>query len=193
MEERRMSERGWCGVVLAGGQSSRMGKDKALIERDGRTLISNAVELLRSQAEELLIIGDPVKYARIGPLVIADDTAGQGPLGGVVTALRYAWNDRLIVLACDMPNVTGALVEHLKSALATTDDAVVPQCDGRLEPLSAVYHRRCRNVFADRLRAGELKMSDAIERVHARYVQVCPGEDGWPAGLFRNINSPGDL
>lgn len=170
-----------------------MGHDKALIERDGRTLIANAVELLRSGTDELLIIGDPEKYAHIGPLVIADDTAGQGPLGGIVTALRYAWNDRLVVLACDMPNITGAFIEHIKALSDADHDAVVAQCDGRLEPLAAVYRRTCRSVFAAQLAKGELKMSDAIERVRTRYVQVCPGEDGWPADLFRNINSPGDL
>ncbi len=180
-------------MVLAGGRSSRMGRDKALIERGGRTLIANAVELLRPHVDELLIIGDPDRYAHVGPLVIADDRPGMGPLGGIVTALRYAWNDHLIILACDMPDVTGALIGHLKRLHDEAHDAVVPQCDGHLQPLVAMYHRRCRKVFAERLEREQLKMSDAIEAVRTRYVQVCPGEEGWPEGMFRNINAPGDL
>lgn len=170
-----------------------MGRDKALIERDGVTLIANALDVLRPHVDELLIIGDPAKYGHIGLLTIADDTPGLGPLGGIVTALRYAWNDRLIVLACDMPNVNAALIEKLKALHDDGHDAVVPQCDGHLQPLSAIYHRRCRRVFAARLEQASLKMSDAVEAVRTRYVQVCPGEEGWPQDLFRNINSPGDL
>ncbi len=188
-----MSTQGWAGVVLAGGKSSRMGRDKALVESDGRTLLANAVGLLRPHVEELLIIGDPTMHQGTGPLVLADDTPGLGPLGGILTALRYAWNDRLIVLACDMPNVNSALFERLKSLYDEGHDAVVPQCDGRLEPLAAIYHRHCRGAFAAAIAEGELKMSMAVERVNARYVQVCPGEEGWPADLFRNINAPSDL
>lgn len=180
-------------MVLAGGRSSRMGRDKALIERGGRTLIGNAVELLRPHVDELLIIGDPTMYDHIGPLTIGDDRPGMGPLGGIVTALRYAWNDRLIVLACDMPDVPGALIEHLKRLDDAAHDAVVPQCDGHLQPLAAIYHRRCRKVFAERLERELLKMSDAVEAVRTRYVQVCPGEEGWPLGMFRNLNTPHDL
>lgn len=188
-----MNAQGWGGVVLAGGKSSRMGRDKALLERNGRTLIANAVELLRPHVDELLIIGDPVKYDHVGPITIADDRPGLGPLGGILTALRYAWNDRIIVLACDMPHVTAAFIEQLKGLADAEHDAVVAQCDGRLEPLAAVYHRRCQRTFAELLEKGDLRMSDAIERVRTRYVQVCPGEDGWPADLFRNINTPTDL
>lgn len=170
-----------------------MGHDKALIERNGRPLIANAVEVLRPHVEELLIIGDPVKYGHIGPLTIADDNAGLGPLGGILTALRYAWNDRLIVLACDMPNINRRFIEHIKALCDEEHDAVVAQCDGRLEPLAAVYSRRSKAIFAAQVDNAELKMSDAIERVRTRYVQVCPGEDGWPVDIFRNINAPGDL
>mgnify|MGYP000994379549 CR=1 FL=1 len=188
-----MDSRGWTGVVLAGGRSSRMGRDKALVEFGGRTLIANALELLRPHVDELLIIGDPDRYAHIGPLVLADDRPGMGPLGGIGTALRYAWNNRLIVLPCDMPQIPGAFIEHLKYLYKEDYDAVVSQCNGTLQPLAAIYHRRCRNVFTERLEQGSLKMSDAVEAVRTRYVQVCPGEEGWPTGIFRNINAPGDL
>lgn len=184
---------GWAGVVLAGGRSSRMGQDKALMAWQGKPLVTHALDLLRPQVEELLIIGDPATYGHLGPLTLADDWPGQGPLGGILTALRYALNDDLIVLACDMPNLNGRFLERLVSLAEPDYDAVVAQCDGRLQPLAGVYRRRCRAIFAEQLDAGERKMSDALERVHTRYVQVCPGEEGWPQDLFRNINTPSDL
>ncbi|MBL7945155.1 MAG: molybdenum cofactor guanylyltransferase [Flavobacteriales bacterium] len=184
---------GWTGVVLAGGRSSRMGRDKALMDYQGRPLIQHAIDVLHPHVDELLIIGDPLLYDRSGALAIADDAPGNGPLGGIVTALRYAWNERMIILACDMPHVPARFLTLLKGALDEHHEAVVAQCDGRLEPLAAVYTRRCRHPFASQVQAGRLKMSDAIEQVRTRYVQICPGEDGWPSDLFRNINAPSDL
>ena len=188
-----MSEKGWAGVVLAGGQSSRMGRDKALLPFNGKPLIARAIDILRPHVDELLIIGDPNKYDGFGPLALADDSPGLGPLGGIVTALRYEWNDRLLILACDMPHVNANFIGHLKARSDEGFDAVVAQCDGHLEPLAAVYHRSCRAVFSAQLAAGALKLSDAIERVRTCYSQVCPGEEGWPDDLFRNINAPSDL
>ncbi|HPF89174.1 MAG: molybdenum cofactor guanylyltransferase [Flavobacteriales bacterium] len=188
-----MSGQGWAGVVLAGGRSSRMGRDKALLPVQGKPLITHALDILRPHVDELLIIGDPRKYDGFGPLALADDTPGSGPLGGILTALRYAWHDRLLILACDMPKITASFIELLMARYEEGVNAVVAQCDGRLEPLAAVYHRSCRTVFAAQLAAGSLKLSDAMEQVHTRYVQVCPGEEGWPTDLFRNINAPSDL
>jgi molybdenum cofactor guanylyltransferase len=163
---------GWTGVVLAGGRSSRMGRDKALIEVDGRTLLDRALDKLEPHVQELLVIGDPGKYGHVGPFVFADDIPGVGPLGGILTAMRYASNDRLLVLACDMPNVTPRLFEHLKEGLT---------------------REGCRSTFEARVAQGAWKVSDALEQVRATFVQICPGEEGWPQDLFRNINAPGDL
>ena len=184
---------GWAGVVLAGGRSSRMGRDKASIVRGGRTLLERAVDLLRPHMGSLLVVGDPLRHRVADVPVIADDAPGQGPLGGIVTALRHAPHDQLFVLACDMPGITAHFVQRLMAAMQHADDAVVAQCDGELEPLAGVYRRRCLPVFEAQLHAGRRKMADALAQVRTRYVQVCPGEEGWPADLFRNINSPGDL
>ena len=85
-----MTDRQWTGVVLAGGQSSRMGRDKATMEVDGKTMLDRTVELLRPHTREVLVIGDPSKYSPAHGTVIPDDAPGQGPLGGLVTALRRA-------------------------------------------------------------------------------------------------------
>lgn len=183
---------GWTGVVLTGGKSSRMWQDKAMLEVNGKTLLDRALDTLQPLVNDLLVIGDPERHGHVGPFVIADDLPGMGPLGGIVTALRYAIHDRVIVLACDMPGINGSLIERLKQADAQCD-AFIPQCDGKREPLAAMYHRRCRVVFEASLAEGKWKVTDALDRVQASYVQICAGEEGWPADLFRNLNSPGDL
>ncbi|MCB9183127.1 MAG: molybdenum cofactor guanylyltransferase [Flavobacteriales bacterium] len=183
----------WTGVVLAGGRSSRMGRDKALLELEGRTLLDRALDRIEPHVQELLVIGDPEKHGHVGPFVIADDVPGIGPLGGIITAMRYASNERLIVVACDMPNLTPAFFEFLKRAYPPDASALVPACDGRPEPLAAAYHRKCRTVLEACVAKGEWKVSHALEPIGATFVQLCPGEDGWPVDLFRNINTPGDL
>lgn len=184
---------GWTGVVLAGGRSSRMGEDKALIELAGRSLLDRALDILQPHVNDLLVIGDPAKYGHVGPFVMPDDVPGIGPLGGINTALHYALHDRVIVLAVDMPNVNAALIERLKQGLLPEMDAFVPVCDGAIEPLIAAYQRRCRPTFEACIAQGLWKVSDALDKVRTTYTQICPGENGWPKDLFRNLNEPSDL
>lgn len=188
-----MMDRQWTGVVLVGGQSSRMGRDKALIEIDGRTMLERAVDLLRPHVREILIIGDPAKYTTTHGSVIADELPGMGPLGGLVTALKRARYVRLLVIACDMPDLNDRLMTCLKAALDEGHDAVVPQHSGGIEPLAAAYHLRTLEPFNRCLKERVLKMSDALARVRTVRIAVGPGEQGWPATLFRNVNAPTDL
>jgi molybdopterin-guanine dinucleotide biosynthesis protein A len=77
--------------------------------------------------------------------------------------------------------------------LGNRTDAVVPKHEGKIEPLIAAYDRRCLPVFTRCVNEGVLKMSDALALVRTNFVEVVPGQDGWPADLFRNVNSPADL
>ncbi|MBK7554743.1 MAG: molybdenum cofactor guanylyltransferase [Flavobacteriales bacterium] len=188
-----MTDRQWTGVVLAGGQSSRMGTDKALIQVNERSLLQHAIDLLRPHVREILVIGDPAKYTPEHATVIPDDEPGKGPLGGLVTALRHARYVRVLVLACDLPNLNDRLIALLKSELHGDRDAVVPNHSGYIEPLAAAYHRHAIEDFDDCLKNDVLKMSKALERIHTAYTDVEPGEDGWPQDLFKNVNAPTDL
>lgn len=187
------ADRGWTGVVLAGGMSSRMGRDKALIEVDGLTLLEHAVQRLRPHAREVLVIGDPAKYGHLYPHVVPDDVPGQGPLGGIVTALRRARYVRALVTACDMPGINDRLLFAVKRALLDSTDAAVPVHGERWEPLCAAYHRRALEPFQRQLRNGSLRMQDALRQVRTVQVPVSPGSEGWPADLFGNLNTPDDL
>ncbi len=170
-----------------------MGQDKALLEVDGKPLLLHAVEKLKSHVRELLVIGEPRKYGHIWPGVLPDEIPGMGPLGGIVTAMGAARHDRLLVLAVDVPGVNERLLERLTRELPEDADALVPRHAGALEPLVAAYHRRCLPAFMDRMMKSRLAMHGALEDVRAAYLDIDPGEDGWPEDLFRNLNSPDDL
>lgn len=188
-----MMDRQWTGVVLAGGQSSRMGRDKALVEIDGRTMLDRGIDLLRPHVREILVLGDPAKYNTTHGLVIPDDEPGLGPLGGLVTALKRARYVRLLVIACDLPELNDRLMIRLKAALDEGHDAAVPKHDELIEPLAAAYHRRAVDAFEECRKQRVLKMSDALGRVRTAWIEVKPGEQGWPPTLFRNVNAPTDL
>jgi len=183
----------WTGVVLAGGRSSRMGRDKASIELGGRTLLQRAINLLAPHADDLLVIGNSVAHADPLARTIPDELPGQGPLGGLVTALKHARHELVVVVACDMPGLTEAFIERIQLEMTHHADAIVPEHDGLIEPLAACYHRHCLVPFERCIAQRALKMSDALEQVRTLLIPIHPGTGEWPVDLFRNINAPGDL
>ncbi len=188
-----MNDRAWTGVVLAGGKSSRMGRDKALIEIDGISLLQRSIDLLRPHTREILVIADPDRYAPEHAVVVPDEHPGAGPLGGIITAMHKARYVRLLVLACDMPNLTDRLLMKLKNALLGEVDAVIPRHGAMVEPLAGAYHLHCIEAFQRSLVNGRLKMTDALSMVRTSPMDLVPGENGWPINLFKNLNEPADL
>jgi molybdopterin-guanine dinucleotide biosynthesis protein A len=179
------------GWILAGGASSRMGRDKALIDIGGRPLIFRVAEALSTVCETVSIAGDPDRYSTLGIPIISDRMRGSGPLSGIEAALGATGSDWNLIAACDMPSLdTGLLCNLLDAANgngATTDAAIPQYPDGSLEPLCAMYHRRCHPVAADALARGVRRLADFIRLLTVRYVQVT---DPRP---FRNLNTPEDV
>jgi molybdopterin-guanine dinucleotide biosynthesis protein A len=155
------------GVMLAGGQSRRMGADKA-------ALIGPRVEaILRACFPAVLVIRD-------------DDRPGLGPIGGLATALRRVETDAIFVAACDMPFLDAALIRELVELLPGYD-AVVPQVGEYGEPLHAVYHRRCLPVVEEQIAAGDYSLQHLVRRLHTRFVH----RPNWGRTLT-NINTPAE-
>lgn len=179
----RVPTAGW---VLVGGASSRMGRDKALVEIDGKPLAAVVASALGEVCGAVHLVGDPARYGGLGLPVIADRMRGSGPLSGIEAALGATTFDWNMIAACDMPALDGPLLRRLLEAAG--DDGAVPRYpDGSLEPLCAVYHRRCHSAAAAALESGVRRLSDFIATLTVRYVQVT---DARP---FLNLNTPGDL
>jgi molybdopterin-guanine dinucleotide biosynthesis protein A len=177
------------GFVLAGGDSSRMRRDKALLPYAGGTLLEHVAAEVAAAAGSAVIVGHPERYGRLGLECVADRWVGRGPLGGLVTALvmsSAAWN---LVVACDMPELSAAfLKELLEAAEASGGDCLVPVSKaGRLEPLCAVYHRDCLPRLRAALERGALAVREAVRGPRAVFRPIAEGS--W----FRNLNRPQDL
>src|SRR5579862_3772381 len=101
------------GFVLAGGKSSRMGRDKALLEIDGESLLARAARLVRAVLNEPVVIGFTSGHETQGLKIVADDFPGYGPLGGIATALHISTTPWNLVIACDLPYLTEPWLEYL--------------------------------------------------------------------------------
>jgi molybdopterin-guanine dinucleotide biosynthesis protein A len=180
--------------VLAGGESSRMGREKSLMSLNGEPFVVGAVRLAGSIAPSAAVIGAPGRFAGLGLTVIPDDYPGAGPLGGIATALRSTavpWN---LILACDLPYLTKQWLEFLvQRALASDVDVVLPLNGCGAEPLCAMYHKRCEPHIRAAIELGTRKVTEGISGLRIETIE--PAE--WKAFdsdglLFKNMNSPAD-
>jgi molybdopterin-guanine dinucleotide biosynthesis protein A len=173
--------------VLAGGRSTRMGRDKALLPwnegKNGGTLLGHVASLVRQAAGNVTVIGHDA-YLDLGFDVVPDTIPNCGPLGGLLTAFQVSTADRVLLVACDMPNLTPEL---LRGLMQHPGDAVVAQSGGRLHPLCAVYHRKLQPQVAAAVQKRSLKMHDFLSTIQ---IHPYPVQE---ADLLKNLNTPEDF
>jgi molybdopterin-guanine dinucleotide biosynthesis protein A len=188
------SQEGIDGFVLAGGKSSRMGQDKALMRVEGKPLVQRAAEILRPFVREITLLAPADRYANLGLPVVADKWPDQGPLAAVCTGLLSSHAEWNIFLACDLPLVSRQFLQLLVQRVrATCSDAVVPRTEDGWQPLSAAYHSRCRIAFARAIQEGRRSIIRLFDEVR---VEVITHDEMVSAGLSEvelvNMNTPED-
>jgi len=161
-------------VVLAGGMSRRLGRNKALEPIGGQPLICRVTDRLAQVAGGLVVVVNEAERATLLPLpsgarVTVDKYPGKGSLGGLFTGLSAATQPWAVMVACDMPFLSVALLRHMLS-LREGHDAVVPVVEDRPEPLHALYSTRCLPFMERRLQADDLKIARFFDEVRVRYV-----------------------
>lgn len=185
---------GCSGAVLVGGQSRRIGTDKALLTISGKPIIQRVVETLRAVASEVFLVGPGAeRYAWLNVQVTDDLVSGAGPLGGIHTALSIARYPRCLVVACDMPFLDMDLLRYMLSE-AVCWDAVVPRGPERFETLHAVYTRSCLKPIEQMLESGNLCPVGffPLSRVRIVEPQEIASFEGGRRSLM-NVNTQADL
>jgi molybdenum cofactor guanylyltransferase len=167
-----------------------MGRDKALLPFHGVALGRALAGLVECAAGSVVLVGNPQLAPLIGYPAIPDRYPGQGPLGGILTALEHTTADWNLVVACDMPGLSAEFLAGLIDAASRSHaDALLPLGPaGRLEPLCALYHRRAFPALAPAFANGTRKILAALEDTG---ITLCPllVPD---AGVFQNVNTPED-
>jgi len=189
---------GVSGIILAGGLSRRLGRDKALEPFGGQPLISRVLGRIDCLTDETVVVVN--SESRGAELPLPDDVKtaidiypDSGSLGGIFTGLAAAANDWGFVVACDMPFLNAGLVKHM---IASRDgyDAIVPILDGYPEPTHALYSKTCLPYIERRLKARQLKIAGFFDDVRVRYVgaEEIDSFDSERLSFF-NVNTPQDL
>ena len=181
-------------VIQAGGESRRMGQNKALMEFCGQPLIARVVERIRPAVDEMLMsTQEPELYAFLGLPMYADIFPGKGALGGLYTALKAARGERVVVVGCDMPFVSRAMLTRMLAVMdAEGADVVIPETENGLEPLHAVYRREtCLPAVEGALAREQRRMiawfGEVRVRVFGRQEVAAVDPLGW---AFLNVNTP---
>lgn len=180
--------------IQAGGQSSRMGEDKALKTFLGRPLIQRVAERLSTIADELIVTTNrPDEYAFLNLPLFSDLRQGRGALGGLYTAIASAKHPIVAVVACDMPFASPSLLEAASRLLAREQaDVVIPRSEEGYEPLHAVYRREtCLPAIDAAIRADLWKVVAWFPQVKVRTLTPEEISQHDPSGLaFWNVNTP---
>jgi molybdopterin-guanine dinucleotide biosynthesis protein A len=174
------------GFVLAGGNSSRMGRDKALLPGLFRYVIDDVAEGVRAATGNVTLIGDPYRYQDLGYPCLPDLRPGLGPISGLESALRSTNACLNLVLPCDMPSVKATHLRSLLGRASTSNGNCVVTQDlaGRIHPLCAVYKAECLPVIQCRLDGKRLSLMGLLEELVTECIRV-----PW---TVENINTPED-
>jgi molybdopterin-guanine dinucleotide biosynthesis protein A len=178
-------------AILAGGKSSRMGVNKALMQFHGEPLIARVAKALTSCpaiSEILLITNTPAEYEFLHLPSFPDIQPGKGPLGGIYTALSHAKFSRTLVVACDLPFITPELLDYLCRESEVAEVGVLESEKG-VEPLCAVYAKSCLPVIEKQLRDGRLKVSDFYPQVKTKIIRLDASFPFYKQNLLANVNT----
>ena len=184
------------GLILAGGRSKRLGRDKARLpwpdENSQTTLLHHVHAVLAPLCDEVLVVGNRADLA--GFTVVPDVAAAQSSLTGLVSGLRAAATPLALAVACDMPFLNERLLRALIDRATDEWDAVAPVVRHEPETLHTVYHRRCLPAASEMLEAGDLRLGRLMKRLRVRAVSPDEVRRFDPdLASFSNINTPAEL
>jgi molybdenum cofactor guanylyltransferase len=185
--------------VLAGGGSTRFGRDKALVEFANKPMLARSLELMRSLEQDVKIVAAPGKYADFGTEIVEDRWPGEGPLGGIVTALLHTretspvceWN---LIVSCDMPFLTAEWMTYIcERAEKSAAQVVVPHSAHGPEPLCACWQTDAAETLRAAFERGVRKVTQGISLLRAEVLDERDWKRFDSAGrLFWNMNTAAD-
>ncbi len=182
-------------VVLAGGESRRLGQDKCMLLVEGQSLLDRTLGLLASLAGDLVVVSNDPRRTVDLPFpvrLVPDRQPGVGALMGLYSGLHAARHDRAVAVACDMPFLSLLLLRHMVS-LSVDYDVVLPRLGDLVEPLHAVYGKGCLGPMERQLSRGRRRIVSFFDDVRVCYVEQAEVDRYDPRHLsFLNVNTPDD-
>ncbi len=180
------------GIILAGGKSSRMGKDKGYCTLKGKPMVMYAVDLLSQICDTIIISSNNPDYEEFGYPVISDEIKNIGPIGGIYTGLIHSKSEHNFFLSCDTPKVSEHLVNYILSERENFE-IVIPLYNGLPEPLCAYYNKNITSELFEIIKTGNFKIQEVVKRFKVKFLPIDSSLFFYSEGLFTNINSQNDL
>ena len=175
------------GIILAGGKNSRMGSDKGMLMLNGKRFIEHILDALVPVVNEVIIISNNSNYDDLGWKIYSDIITDCGPMGGIYTGLVNTATSKNLILSCDIPFISSAILLHL---IKESDhcEIAVPEHAGRIEPLCGIYSKNCTEKIRTLLENKEWKLKDALRHFITKQVRFSGSNEN--EKRFLNINTP---
>ena len=178
-------------IILAGGQSSRMGKDKGLMLFNGKMLVEYVIDTVKKITDNIIIVTANSDYNQLGYPCIEDEMKDKGPLGGIYTGLVKSSTQKNLFVGCDMPFLTEKFLSSLINS-CSDEDVLLTEHEGKAEPLCSVYDKNCMAHIRQMIEKNQLKITDALAGLKIRVISF-DKEDWFKGNEFANINSIEEL
>ncbi len=185
------------GALLVGGESRRMGENKAFLKIGEKMLCERSLEVLNNVCQEVVISSRQAEsYEMFGYPIILDRIKAKGPLGGLYSILSEAKHNYVFVVACDMPLLSEEGIRSLYGQVENFD-ALVPRALGRLHPLHAFYHKRILSLVEDSVLKEKLRITEILNECRSKIIQIDKNSELNPNIHLKeenlmNVNTPGD-
>ncbi len=177
-------------AIFAGGKSSRMGTDKALLQLEGKNFIKRLCDELDCFEERMIARGNQSDIEDISWIIIPDIYSERGPIGGLHAVLSICESDAMFCVSCDMPLLQISLVNYLCGFMEEEVDAVIAVTeDGRKQPLCGIYRKSVLSVLEEQILAGDNRMMAALNKMRVKYVTIGLQD----SQQLKNINTPEDF
>lgn len=177
-------------IILSGGNNRRIGRDKAFLEVDRRTIIEREIEVLSRVFSRIIVVtNSPERYTHLDVDLTSDIVPGKGPLGGIYTGLTFSSDSCNFVVGCDLPFLNAGLIDYMKG-LSDRYDVIVPKIGDFMETLYAFYSKECLNPIEARIEKNDLRIRSFFQEVRVRHIDKGEIEKFGPEGItFFNVNT----
>lgn len=181
-------------IILSGGDNRRMLCNKAFLQIGQKTIIEREIEVLSSLFSRIIVVSNtPESHEHLRVSLVSDLVPGKGPLGGIYSGLTASKDEYNFVVGCDLPFLNTGLISYM-IGLINDHDIIVSKLNGLVEPLHAIYSKRCLIPIKRQLDINELKIQSFFGEVKVRYIRESEIKKYNPKGIaFFNVNTEEDL
>jgi len=179
------------GIILAGGKSSRMGTNKALLKINGITIIEHIFKVISSLTQNIIISSNSDEYNFLRCQILHDEIENIGPAGGIYTCLKNSKTVKNIILSCDTPFINADLIKYIIES-SEDYDSTIPICNDFVEPLAGIYSKNIINIIENEIGKNNFSIFKIIKKSNYKLLEINEKLNFYNKNMFLNINNLND-